>query len=118
MAQLAQGLGLDLADALAGDVELLADLFQRVVGVHVDAEAHAQDLGFAGGEPGKHVLGGLFQAFPGGGLHRGEYPGVFDEIAQLTGIITATNRAFQRDRLFSRTQHTVHFLGGVFQASV
>src|SRR6185437_1123361 len=45
MPQLAQSLGLYLPDALAGDVELLADFFQRVVGVHVDAEAHAQHLG-------------------------------------------------------------------------
>ena len=42
MLQLAQGLGLDLADALAGHAELLADLLQRVVGVHADAEAHAK----------------------------------------------------------------------------
>src|SRR5690348_6666093 len=47
MPQLAQRLGLDLADALAGHVELLADFFQRVVGVHVDAEAHPQHLGLA-----------------------------------------------------------------------
>src|SRR5689334_13148004 len=32
--ELAQGLGLDLADALAGDRELLADLFERMVGIH------------------------------------------------------------------------------------
>src|SRR5439155_20220168 len=40
--QFAQRLGLDLADALARHRELLADLFQRVVGVHADAEAHAE----------------------------------------------------------------------------
>ena len=45
VAQLAQGLGFDLADTLAGDVELLAHFLEGVVGVHVDAEAHAQDLG-------------------------------------------------------------------------
>src|SRR6266852_8843776 len=39
--QFPQRLGLDLADALAGDRELLADLFERMVGVHADAEAHA-----------------------------------------------------------------------------
>src|SRR5579863_5779321 len=48
--ELAQGLGLDLADALAGDGELLTDLFQGVVGVHADAEAHAQDALLARGE--------------------------------------------------------------------
>src|SRR5262249_55470446 len=42
MLELAQRLGLDLADALARHRELLPDLFQRVVGVHADAEAHAQ----------------------------------------------------------------------------
>src|SRR5688572_31116650 len=45
--ELAQRLGFYLADALAGDVELLADLLQRVVGVHFDAEAHAQHLSLA-----------------------------------------------------------------------
>ena len=40
--ELAQRLRLDLADALARHAELLADLLERVVGVHADAEAHAQ----------------------------------------------------------------------------
>ena len=54
MLQLAQRLGLDLADAFAGHGELLADLFQRVIGVHADAEeikdtANAQPLIVAAG---------------------------------------------------------------------
>ena len=40
VAQLAQRLGFYLPDSLARDVELLADLFERVIGVHVDTEAH------------------------------------------------------------------------------
>jgi hypothetical protein len=40
MLQFAEGLGLDLPDTLAGDAELLPDLFKRVIGVHADAEAH------------------------------------------------------------------------------
>src|SRR3546814_14889682 len=48
--QLAQRLRLDLADALARHAELLADLFERVVGVHSDAEAHAQHALLARGE--------------------------------------------------------------------
>src|SRR5690606_31234647 len=63
VAQLAQGLGFDLPDPLAGDVELLADFFQRVVGIHVDAEAHAQYLGFTGSEAGQHFAGGFLEAF-------------------------------------------------------
>src|SRR4029077_10275586 len=39
-----QRFSLDLADALAGDREPLADLLQRVIGVHADAEAHAHDV--------------------------------------------------------------------------
>src|SRR5690348_17061229 len=62
MPQLAQRLGLDLADALAGDVELLANFFQGVVGVHVDAEAHAQHLGFARGQARQHVAHGFGEA--------------------------------------------------------
>ena len=40
--ELPERLGLDLADAFAGNRELLADFFQGVVGVHADSEAHAQ----------------------------------------------------------------------------
>jgi hypothetical protein len=40
--EFSQSLRLDLADAFARHRELLADLFQRVVGVHADAEPHAQ----------------------------------------------------------------------------
>jgi hypothetical protein len=50
MLQLPQRLRLDLADAFAGNRELLADFFQRVVGVHADAEAHAQHAFLARGE--------------------------------------------------------------------
>jgi hypothetical protein len=52
--QLAQRLGLDLADALAGDGELLGDLHQGVVGGRAPAEAHAQDA----------FLGALFSGDP------------------------------------------------------
>jgi len=45
--QLAQRLCLDLANAFARHVELLADLFLRVVGVHADTEAHSQHAFFA-----------------------------------------------------------------------
>src|SRR5688500_16353182 len=48
MLEFAERLGLDLADTFAGDRELLADLFERVVGVHADAEAHAQHAFLAG----------------------------------------------------------------------
>src|SRR3546814_3541529 len=42
MLQLPKRLRLDLADTFTRHAELLADFFQRVIGVHADAEAHAQ----------------------------------------------------------------------------
>ena len=62
MAQFAQGLGLDLADALAGHVELLAHFLEGVVGVHVDTESHSEYLGFTRGEAAQYRLGSFSQA--------------------------------------------------------
>src|ERR1051325_8425982 len=42
--QLAQRLGLDLPDPLARDIELLPDLFQRVLALAPYAESHPDDL--------------------------------------------------------------------------
>src|SRR5262245_51115108 len=61
MLELAQGLRLDLADALARHRELLADFLQRVVGVHADAKAHAQHALLARRERGQHPRRGLAQ---------------------------------------------------------
>src|ERR1039457_3420622 len=43
-AQLAECFGFNLADAFARDVEFLTDLFQRVLALAADAEAHANYL--------------------------------------------------------------------------
>src|SRR3546814_7444879 len=71
VAHLSQRLGLYLADPLAGDVELLADFLEGVVGVHVDAEAHAQHLVLARGQDGGHVAPGSPSGGFGGRLSRG-----------------------------------------------
>ena len=47
MAHLAQRLGLDLADALARDLELLADLFKRAAVAVGEAEAELEHAAFA-----------------------------------------------------------------------
>jgi hypothetical protein len=57
VAQLAQRLGLDLADALAGDLEVLADLFEGVIALLADAEAHAQHLLLARRQRLQHLAG-------------------------------------------------------------
>src|SRR4026207_106417 len=80
VAQLAQRLGLDLAYALARDVELLADLLERVVGRHLDAEAHAQHLGLAWRQRVEHVLGHVAQRPVRGRVRRRHRRLVLDEI--------------------------------------
>ena len=67
MLQLAQRFRLDLTDTLAGHRELLANFFRGVVGVHADAEAHAQHAFLARGQRGQDPRGGLAQV----GLDRG-----------------------------------------------
>jgi hypothetical protein len=48
--ELADGLGLDLADALAGDLEDPADLLERVGVAVADAVAELDDLALAEGQ--------------------------------------------------------------------
>src|SRR5690606_10805566 len=63
MTELAQRLRFDLTDTLARDVELLADFFERVVRVHVDAETHAQHFRFARREAGEDAVRRLAERF-------------------------------------------------------
>src|SRR5262245_48124552 len=96
--ELAQRLGLDLADALARDRELLADLFQRVVGIHADAEAHAQHALLAGRQGCQHARRGFAQIGLNRGVDRQDRVLVLDEIAKV-GILLVADRGFQRQRL-------------------
>ena len=82
MFQLAERFGFDLADAFAGDGELLADFFERVVGVHADAKAHAQDAFFAGRERSEHAGGGFAQVGVDRRIDRQHRVAVLDEVAK------------------------------------
>src|SRR4051794_24302211 len=57
MTQLAQGLRLDLADALARDIERATHFLERVLGAVADTEAHLEHLLFARGERAQHLRG-------------------------------------------------------------
>ena len=83
MAQFAQGFRFDLANALARDVELFADFFERVIGVEVDAEAHTQHFCFARCQLCEHCVRGLAQRLGGRLIDRRGDRGVFDEIAEV-----------------------------------
>src|SRR4051794_22042475 len=83
MLELAQRLRLDLADALARDGKLLADLFQRVIGVHADAEAHAEHPLLARGQGGQHPRRRLAQVRLDRRVDRQDGVLVLDEIAEM-----------------------------------
>src|SRR5262245_38429524 len=70
VAQLAHGLGLDLAHALARDAEDAADLLERVGVAVADAVAQLDDLALAEGERREHVVDALLEHLVAGGLHR------------------------------------------------
>src|ERR1700686_693013 len=61
MPELAQRFGFNLTDALAGDGEALADLFERVLAAVPDTEPHLDHLLFARRERLEDGLGLLFE---------------------------------------------------------
>src|ERR1700739_256581 len=98
MLELPQRLRFDLTDTLARHRELLADLFERVVGVHADAEAHAQHALLAWRERGQHPRHRLLEVLLYGGIDRDDGVLVLDEITQVR-ILLVANRRLERDRL-------------------
>src|SRR6185437_7734198 len=109
MLELAQRLRLDLPDALAGDGELLADLLERMVGVHADAEAHAQYALLAGGQGRQHPGRALTQVALDRRLERDHGILVLDEIAEMAVLLVA-DRRLEADRLLGDLQHLSHLL--------
>src|SRR3977135_4350981 len=91
MLQLAQRLGFDLPDALSRHRELLADFFQGVVGVHADAEAHAEHAFLARSQRGQYPRRGLAQVALDRGVDGEDRVLVLDEIAEV-GILLAADR--------------------------
>src|SRR3990167_9208884 len=104
VAQLAQRLGFDLTNPLAGYIELFTDFLEGVVGIHVDAETHAQNLGFTCREAGKHFACRFFKALNGGDIDWRLHGRVFDEVTQM-GVFVITDRGFHGDRLFGDLQY-------------
>src|SRR5512139_409178 len=92
VAQLPERLGLDLADALAGDLELLAHLFQRVVRVFADAETPPKHLLLAVRQRVQHLADLQVEVVPDGELEgRGDLL-VLDKVAQMAVLLLADGR--------------------------
>lgn len=107
MLQLAQCLRLDLTNTFACDRELLADFFQRMVGVHADAETHAQNTFFTRRQRGENAGRRLAQVGLNGGVDRQQRVLVFDEVAKMR-ILFVTHRGFERNRLLGDFQNLAH----------
>src|SRR6185295_15674143 len=81
VAQLAQRLRLDLPDALAGDREVLAHLFEGVLAAVAQAEAHLDDLLLAGSQGLEERFRLLLEIDVDDGFRRRDHVAVFDEVA-------------------------------------
>src|SRR3990172_3992450 len=96
VAELPERLGLDLADALAGDGKVLAALLQGVLAAVGEAEAEAEHLLLARREGVQDLVGLLPEREADDGLHRGDHLLVLDEVAQV-GVLLLADRRLQRD---------------------
>src|ERR1017187_2875062 len=98
MTQLAEGLGFDLADALAGDLEALADFFQGVLGTVFEAEAHLDDALLTRGERAQNLRGVLLEVDADDGFTGRDSLPILDKIAEVRIFLFADGR-FERDGL-------------------
>ena len=101
MAQAVQRLVLDLADALAGQAELLPHLFQRVAAAVVQAKAQAQDARLARRQGGQDVVQLVLQQVLVGRVRRRGRVFVRDKASQFAVLFLA-HRLFQRQRAAER----------------
>src|SRR3990172_2214124 len=107
MSQLTQCLGLDLTNSLTRDVEVLPDLFQRVILAIAQAKAHLQHLTLALGQHRQHSLDVLFEQLQRRRVDRLGGRLVFDEIAELARLFRP-HRCLERDRLLGDAQDPAH----------
>src|SRR5262245_58451478 len=116
MAELAQCLGFDLADPLAGYRKARADLFERMVGALADSEAKPQHLLLTGRQRGEHLPGLTVQAARDRGLVGGDGRLVLDEITEMA-VLVVTERRFEGDRLARHLHHPANLVRGQLHAT-
>src|SRR5512135_2400004 len=92
MTELPQRLRLDLANALARDLEVLTHLFERVVALLADAEAHAEDLLLARRQRLEHLPRLLREVHVDDRLGGRHHALVLDEIAKMRVFLLADGR--------------------------
>src|SRR5215469_17702139 len=98
MAELPQRLGLDLPDALAGHLEVLTHLLERVVGLLADPEPHPEHLLLARRQGGQNLPGLLGQVHVDHRVRGRDQALVLDEVAQV-GVLLLTDGGLEADGL-------------------
>src|ERR1700733_11129732 len=83
MPELAKRLRFDLANALARHLEVLADLFERMVALLADAEAHSENLLLPRRQRLEHLPRLLGEVHVDDRLCRRDDALILDEIAQV-----------------------------------
>ena len=101
--------GLDLADALPGEVEVLADLFERARLSPIEPEAQGEDLALALVQRRQQLLDLGRQQRGGRDLERRLGRAVLDDVAQLRVTVLA-QRLGQRQRLGGEAQRLGHLV--------
>src|SRR6266511_2072882 len=119
--QLPQRLRLDLADALAGHLEVLTDLLERVVALLPDAEPHPEDLLLTGGQGGEHLPGLLREVHVDDRVRRRDERLVLDEVAEVAVLLLA-DRGLEADGLLrdledlaDLVERQLHLLGDLLR---
>src|SRR5215467_2888974 len=111
VAQFAQSLGFNLANALTRDGEHLADFFQGALIAVLKPETHADDAFL----PRTQLLQDrghlLLEAQVHGCLRWRDYGLVFDEISDVS-VFLFTNRSLERYRCLSDLARLAHFFDG------
>src|ERR1700690_3012903 len=104
VAQLAEGLGFDLADAFAGHFEVLSHLFEGVVALLADSEAHSQHLLFARRQRLQHLSRLFGKVHVDHRFGRRNNALVLDEVTQVR-IFLLADRSLETDRLLGNLEH-------------
>src|SRR5262249_8788343 len=103
VAQLRHRAGFDLADALAREVEELADLFEGPGLATVESEAQRQDLALTFVERSEQLLDLVGQQWGGRDLERRFRRAVLDDVAEL-GVAVLAERLREREGLGREAQ--------------
>src|SRR6266542_3260530 len=107
--ELPQRLRLDLPDALACHLEVLADLLERVIALLPDAEPHPEHLLLAGGEGGEHLPGLLGQVHVDDRVRGRDERLVLDEVAEVAVLLLADG-GLEADRLLRDLEDLPHLV--------